>query len=130
MAVVRAVGAVIVDDSGRILLIQRGHEPSAGLWTVPGGRLEPGESDEAALRREIREETGLDVVVGPVAGRLVREGPGGATYAITDYVCRVTGGSAAAGDDAADLRWVTRDELAALPTTERLAQLLSDWGVF
>ena len=75
-------------------------------------------------------QQGRNVVVGPVAGRLEREGPGGATYAITDYVCRVTGGSAAAGDDAADLRWVTRDELAALPTTERLAQLLSDWGVF
>lgn len=130
MAVVRAVGAVIVDDSGRILLIQRGHAPSAGLWTVPGGRLEPGESDEQALHREVREETGLEVAVGPLAGRLERAGPSGTTYAITDYVCRVTGGSAAAGDDAADLRWVTREEMATLPTTEQLAQLLSDWGVY
>lgn len=127
---VRAVGAVIVDDDGRILLIQRGHEPSAGLWTVPGGRVEAGETDEAALCREVREETGLDVEVGPVAGSVERAGLGGTAYAITDYVCRVVGGSAVAGDDAADLRWVTKEEMAALPTTEQLAELLTQWGVY
>ena len=129
-AVVRAVGAVIVDGEDRILLIQRGHEPSAGRWTLPGGRLEPGECDADALRREVREETGLDVDVGRLAGTLERSGPRGTTYAINDYVCRVTGGTAYAGSDAADLRWVTRAEMAALDTTEQLAELLGEWGVF
>ena len=58
------VGAVIKDETGRLLLIRRGHEPGAGLWSIPGGRIEPGESDLAALVREVREETGLDVVAG------------------------------------------------------------------
>ena len=129
-AVVRAVGAVIVDGEGRILLIQRGHAPSAGRWTLPGGRLEPGETDADALRREVLEETGLAVEVGRLAGTLERPGTGGATYVIHDYVCRVTGGTALAGSDAADLRWVTRAEMATLDTTEQLAELLGEWGVF
>ena len=58
------MGAVIKDGAGRLLLIKRGHEPEAGRWSLPGGRIEPGESDEQALVREIGEETGLTVTVG------------------------------------------------------------------
>ncbi len=58
---VPCVGAIITDPAGRLLLIKRGHEPEAGRWSVPGGRIEPGESDEQALVREVREETGLTV---------------------------------------------------------------------
>ena len=65
---VRCVGAVIKDRGNRLLLIKRGHEPGAGLWSLPGGRIEPGETDQQALVREVREETGLAVTAGPLVG--------------------------------------------------------------
>ena len=70
------VGAVIRDDEGRLLLIKRGHEPGAGLWSLPGGRIEPGETDTEALVREMREETGLTVKVGRRLGSVRRPGLG------------------------------------------------------
>ena len=113
-----AVGAVILDGD-RVLLIQRGQEPLKGEWSLPGGAVEIGETLEAALVREVREETSLDVVVGPVVDVLDsirRDAAGGAEYhyIIIDYTCRVRGGtptSAAPGTDAADVRWVSLDEL-------------------
>ncbi|MEU6728683.1 NUDIX domain-containing protein [Nonomuraea wenchangensis] len=125
---VNCVGAVILDAAGRILLVQRGRPPGAGLWSVPGGRLEPGEDDEAGVRREVLEETGLRVEVGPLAGVVERPGPGGVTYVIRDYHATVTGGTATAGDDAADLRWCTPADLARLPLTEGLLETLTGWG--
>ncbi len=68
---VQCVGAVITDESGRMLLILRGHEPGKGLWSVPGGRIEPGETDEQAVIREVREETGLKVTCGRLLGAAV-----------------------------------------------------------
>ncbi len=68
------VGAIVRDEAGRLLLIQRGHDPGAGLWSLPGGRIEPGETDEQALVREMREETGLTVRPGPLAGAVSRPG--------------------------------------------------------
>jgi 8-oxo-dGTP diphosphatase len=126
---VNCVGAIILDDSGRILLIKRGHPPGEGLWSVPGGRLEPGESDAAGVRREVLEETGLRVEVGRLAGTVDRPGPGGVTYVIRDYLATVTGGVPAAGDDAAEVRWCTAAELARLPLTEGLLETLTGWGV-
>src|ERR1700740_3671701 len=79
-SVVPCVGAVIKDDQGRLLLIKRGHEPGAGLWSVPGGRIEPGETDAEALVREMREETGLAVQAGPLVRRVRRPGPGGGAH--------------------------------------------------
>ncbi|HJY99567.1 MAG TPA: NUDIX domain-containing protein, partial [Streptosporangiaceae bacterium] len=70
------VGAVITDSRGRLLLIRRGHEPGAGLWSLPGGRIEPGETDAEALVREMREETGLEVEPGPLLGAVQRPGIG------------------------------------------------------
>ncbi|MEU6792815.1 NUDIX domain-containing protein [Nonomuraea wenchangensis] len=125
---VNCVGAVILDAAGRILLVQRGRPPGAGLWSVPGGRLEPGEDDETGVRREVLEETGLRVEVGPLAGVVERPGPGGVTYVIRDYHATVTGGTATAGDDAADLRWCTPADLARLPLTEGLLETLTGWG--
>ena len=90
-ALVRCVGAVISGSDGRLLLIQRGNEPGRGLWSLPGGRVEPGESDEAAVAREVAEETGLVVTVGDLAGR-VRRG----RYDIGDYFATVVGGELAA----------------------------------
>ena len=66
------VGAVIKDGQGRLLLIKRGHEPGAGLWSIPGGRIEPGETDAQALVREMREETGLVIEAGQLIGTVRR----------------------------------------------------------
>jgi mutator protein MutT len=109
------VGAIVFDDAGRLLVIQRGRAPAAGLWSVPGGKLEPGETLAAAVAREVREETGLEVSVGALVEVIERP-----PYVILDYRARVVSGTLRAGDDAADARWVTRDELATLPTTPGL----------
>jgi 8-oxo-dGTP diphosphatase len=127
--VIGCVGAVVKDEQGRLLLIKRGHEPGAGLWSLPGGRIEPGETDAEALVREMREETGLEVSAGPLVGRVQRPAPGGQTLDIRDYAATVTGGTLRAGDDAAQARWVTPGELALLPVTEGLVEALTSWGV-
>ena len=102
-----------------MLLVQRGQEPLKGQWSLPGGAVEIGETLEVALAREVREETSLDVVVGPVVEVLdsIRRDAGGRTeyhYIIIDYACRVRSGTptnATRGTDAADVRWVSVDEL-------------------
>ncbi|MEV4171548.1 NUDIX domain-containing protein [Nonomuraea sp. NPDC049709] len=126
---VNCVGAIIFDASDRLLLIKRGHPPGMGLWSVPGGRLEPGETDEAGVCREVLEETGLEVEVGRLAGTVDRPGPGGVTYVIRDYLATVSGGVPAAGDDAADVRWCDRADLVRLPLSEGLLESLTAWGV-
>jgi 8-oxo-dGTP diphosphatase len=110
----RAVGAVIFDDEGRVLLVRRGKPPHKGAWTLPGGRIEPGESSEAAVEREVLEETGLTVrALRLVETVLLCEE--GFSYEIDDYLCRqLPGAPAHAGDDALDVRWVHRGELEAL----------------
>ena len=126
---VPCVGA-IVRHEGRLLVVRRGHEPGRGLWSVPGGRVEDGETPETACAREVREECGIDVEVGRLAGRVERPAPGGATYVIDDFVCTVVGADhLAPGDDADEARWVTRSELDALPCTPGLLDTLAGWGV-
>ena len=106
-------------DRGRVLLIQRGQEPFKGEWSLPGGVVEIGEPLEAALVREVREETSLDVVVGPVVevlDSIRRDADGRAEYhyVIIDYACRLRSGapaSAASGSDADAVRWVPIDQL-------------------
>lgn len=115
---------------GRLLVVRRGREPGRGRWSVPGGRVEPGESVARACAREVREETGLDVEVGAVVGRVERAAPDGATYVIDDLACTVRGSrTPTAGDDADEVRWVTRDELAELPLVDLLLETLDGWGV-
>jgi 8-oxo-dGTP diphosphatase len=128
-AVVPCVGAVVKDERGRLLLIKRGHEPGAGLWSLPGGRIEAGETDAEALVREMMEETGLTVEPGPLLGRVRRPGLNRTVIDIRDYAATVTGGTLRPGDDAADARWVHPGELAALPLTEGLAEILASWNV-
>ena len=123
------VGAVITDGQGRLLMIKRGREPGAGLWSIPGGRIEPGESDAEALAREMLEETGLTVRVGRLLGRVRRPGLGGAVIDIGDYTATVVGGTLRAGDDAADARWVAAGEMDSLEITDGLIEALTDWGV-
>ncbi len=128
-SVIPCVGAVIKDGQGRLLLIKRGHAPGAGLWSLPGGRVEPGETDIQALRREMLEETGLLVEVGALIGTVRRPTGDGGVFDIADYAATVTGGALRAGDDAAEARWVTAGELGALPVTDGLTETLTRWGV-
>lgn len=123
MDVQACAGGIVFDDAGRLLLIKRANEPSAGTWSVPGGRCRPGESRADACVREVAEETGLTVRVLRPAGRAERDGPAGTRYDIEDFVCTVLGGELRAGDDAADARWVSAAELAQL----ELAPQLLDW---
>lgn len=124
------VGAVIRDPAGRLLLIRRGHEPGAGLWSLPGGRIEPGETHQQAVVREVLEETGLSVECGRLLGTAEIPAPGRAVIEVSDYLAVVTEGLLAPGDDADDARWVTAAGLAALPLTDGLAGYLTAWGVY
>jgi 8-oxo-dGTP diphosphatase len=120
-------GAVVHDDGRRLLLVRRRREPSAGRWSVPGGRCLPGETPAAACAREVAEETGLRVRVDRIAGEVLLAGPDGLLYEVTDHVCTVLGGALRAGDDAAEVRWVTRAEFDALPLVPGLADTLAEW---
>lgn len=109
------VGAVII-DSGRVLLVRRGHAPLKGEWSVPGGALEVGETLAEAVKREVLEETGLEVeplAMVDVLDRIARDEAGRVQfhYVLVDFVCRVTGGSEACASDAVGLRWAAVDEL-------------------
>jgi 8-oxo-dGTP diphosphatase len=111
------VGAVIRDGAGRLLMILRGHDPGRGLWSIPGGRIEPGETAEDAVVREVREETGLEVRCGPLLGTAELPGLAGALVDIRDYRAFLVAGATAtaiAGDDAADVRWVTDAEVTSM----------------
>jgi 8-oxo-dGTP diphosphatase len=125
-------GAVIKDDAGRMLLILRGHDPGAGLWSIPGGRIEPGETDAEAVVREVREETGLEVACGQLLGSVERPGHAGDIIEIRDYFAVFVSGELAAGDDAADARWFAPDQLIALDArgelTPGLLTALRSWG--
>jgi 8-oxo-dGTP diphosphatase len=123
------VGAVIKDEQGRLLLIKRGHEPGAGLWSLPGGRIEPGETDAEALVREMLEETGLTVEPGRLIGSVKRPGRDGDVIDIRDYAATVVSGTLRAGDDAADARWVSVADLGSLAVTEGLLEALAAWRV-
>lgn len=126
---VPCVGGIVVHER-RLLLVRRGREPGRGLWSVPGGRLEPGETVEAGCAREVREETGLDVVAGAVVGRVERAAPGGATYVIDDLDCTLVGApDLVAGDDADDACWATYEDLATLALVPLLRETLEGWGV-
>jgi ADP-ribose pyrophosphatase YjhB (NUDIX family) len=129
MRVIPCVGAVVLDDEGRLLLVRRARPPGEGLWSLPGGRIEPGESAEEALAREVAEETGLLVRVGPPVGRVLREAPGGGVFEIRDFACVVRGGRLRAGDDAAEARWVPAGELGRWPLVDRLLETLREWNV-
>ena len=126
IADVACVGAVVTDTAGRLLLVRRAHDPGAGLWSLPGGHVEPGETNEQAALREVAEETGLAVVVGPEVGVVRRPAADGRVYVVHDHRAEPVGGRLRAGDDAADVRWCDRDAYAALDAAGHLVPGLTD----
>jgi ADP-ribose pyrophosphatase YjhB (NUDIX family) len=109
------VGAVVVRD-GRALIVRRAHEPRKGEWSLPGGLVDLGESLADAAHREVREETGLDVEIGPIIetfDRVHRDEEGRIRYhfVIVDFVCWSQTGEPFAGSDAEAVAWVTADEI-------------------
>jgi 8-oxo-dGTP diphosphatase len=108
------VGAILIDGNS-VLLVKRGKEPLKGEWSVPGGAVELGESLEEAVRREVLEETGLEIKTEGIVEVLDRihceDGLVKFHYVLVDFLCRVTGGRLTSGSDAADARWLEREEL-------------------
>jgi 8-oxo-dGTP diphosphatase len=128
MAEIPCVGAVVFDESGRLLLIKRANPPAQGKWSLPGGRQEPDESPEDGVVREVREETGLEVQVDREVGTVQRQAPSGDTYVIRDFVCTAPKTDAVvAGDDAADARFFEIAELGGVDTSEGLLEALREW---
>jgi len=126
--VVQAVSAVITDEQGRVLLIQRGHEPARGLWSIPGGSVEAGEGLEEALRREVREETGLLIEVGQEVWVGIIELAEGVDYEIHTFTAEATGGTLQPGDDAARAEFTSPSEFVRRSTTPQLAEILARAG--
>ena len=123
-------GAVVRDAGERILLVRRANPPAQGLWSIPGGRVEPGESAQDAVLRELLEETGLRGVIEREIGTVERAAPSGGTYVIRDFLVRVEGTPRpAAGDDASEAGWFTEDEVRALDTSPGLVAKLTEWGL-
>jgi ADP-ribose pyrophosphatase YjhB (NUDIX family) len=119
-----AVGAILLDGD-RVLLVERGTPPGAGLWSVPGGKVEPGERLAAAVVREVAEETGLAVTCGALVEIVERIGADH-HYVIHDYLAHLVGPAAAPvpGDDVRAARWVALADVARLPVTDGLVPVL------
>jgi 8-oxo-dGTP diphosphatase len=109
------VGALIVDE-GRIVLVRRAKPPAEGEWSIPGGLVHLGETLNEAVAREAHEETGLEVQPETLVELLERifpdeQGRIRYHYVLADFCCRVMGGTLLAGSDAAEARWVYREDL-------------------
>jgi 8-oxo-dGTP diphosphatase len=123
------VGAVVLVD-GRVVLVKRDHEPLKGEWNLPGGGVELGETLEAACAREVLEETGLIVEVGPVIevfdrimydeGRKVQY-----HFVLVDYLCRLSGGALRSGSDASDVALADPADLAAYRLTQKAIDVIA-----
>lgn len=123
-----AVGGVAV-AAGRLLLVRRGRGTATGQWALPGGRVEAGESLAEAVARELAEETGLAVEVGPLCGLAERRGAG-YHYVICNHWVQVPPGARAVpGDDASEVAWVDRRGLDEIDAVPRLREWLDEHGV-
>jgi 8-oxo-dGTP diphosphatase len=125
------VGGVALHD-GNLLLIRRGHGPAAGEWSVPGGRVEHGETLAEAVTREVREETGLESVCGEFLGWVERidDEDLGPHFVILDFEVTVLDETEpVGGDDAAEARWVPLDQVIELNLVDGLAEFLHEHGI-
>jgi 8-oxo-dGTP diphosphatase len=123
------VGAVIVQE-GRVLIVKRKYDPLAGQWSIPGGAVELGETLEASVAREMLEETGLEIDVGPVIevfDRITRDEQGSVRYhfVLVDYLCWPVGGTLQAGSDVADARFVPPSDLEAYHLTTKAMDVIA-----
>jgi 8-oxo-dGTP diphosphatase len=135
---VLAVAAVIWNDQREVLLIRRTKEPRKGQWSLPGGKVEFGESIEDAARREVLEETGLTVALLGVAGiaETILDASAGAAdvhIVLIDYSARVVSGEAKAASDAADATWFTQEAIKDLPLWDETKRIITQsardvWG--
>ncbi len=120
------VGAVVFNERNEILLIKRGKAPRIGEWMVPGGTLEWGETLEEAARREVKEETGIDIEVEAFVDLLeaITPGEGDLHYVIIDYAAHALGGTLAAASDALDANWVSLASLAEFDLSADLLRVI------
>ena len=122
------VGAVVLDGD-RVLLVKRGHEPLKGEWSLPGGAVELGETLEAAIVREVREETGLEVDAGPIVDvldRLLydRDGRVEYHYVLVDFLCRPSGGAVCCASDAEAAEWAPLERLESYGLAEKTLEVI------
>ncbi|WP_258360262.1 NUDIX hydrolase [Moorella sulfitireducens] len=127
------VGAVVVKD-GNILLVRRGKPPAAGLWSLPGGAQETGETAREAVEREVFEECGIRVTAGPpiaVLDSIYIDGSGRIKYhyVLIDFWAEYRGGNLRPATDAADAGWIPLHEVAAYSLTRGLRELLAAWNL-
>jgi ADP-ribose pyrophosphatase YjhB (NUDIX family) len=123
------VGAVVLTDDGRVVLVRRGHPPLAGRWSLPGGMLELGETLRAGVAREVREETGLEVDVGPLIDAIdhidtAADGRVAYHFALIDYLCRITGGTPRAETDASEVALVDPAALESYGVAARTRRVI------
>ena len=129
---VPAVGALILRE-GEILLVKRGAEPGIGKWSVPGGSVEIGETLQDAVRREVLEETGLEVEVGALAGvtdLIVRDSDTITWhYILLNYFAEITAGTPTAASDASECRWVRLSDIGNYEVTKTVIDRLKELGL-
>lgn len=122
--IVRDGASIAVFKNRRILLVKRGRAPFAGLWSLPGGKLEGDETPRDAARRELKEETGIEAEVDGVVDTVRVAAGEGTTYRLTVFYGRATAGRLKAGSDSEAAVWVPLDDIDALPMTEGTAELI------
>lgn len=126
------VGAIIMNRN-KMLIVKRTNEPAKGLWSVPGGVVELGEQLHEALKREVKEETGLEVDIERLVAAVDNivfdeEGRIQYHYVLLDYLCRPRGGALKAADDVHDIQWVSLEALQSLPITPSLNRVIAKIG--